>query len=272
MYEEKSNNTGIKLIAGGIAVFIIIIILFSLFPFSHVGAGERGVIFSNASGVQDRILGEGWHSRKPFIESVKLYSVKVQKDELTAQAASKDLQTVQAKIVVNWHLDAKRVNKVYQEIGSSQDVVDRIILPNTNEVVKASTAKYTAEETLTKRAALKQDIDVALSQRLKQYFVVLDDVSIVDVDFSAGFNQAIERKAQAEQDALAEKNKLESIKYQAQQKIETAKADAESIKIKNEALAQNPALIEYTKAQRWNGQLPSTILGGDTIPFFNLNK
>lgn len=271
MYEERKSN-GWKWIVGAVAFFIIIIILLSLFPFVRIGAGERGVIFSNTSGVQERILDEGWHFRKPFVESVKTYSVQVQKDEVTAQAASKDLQTVQAKIVVNWHLDSKRVNKVYQEIGTSKDVVDRIILPNTNEVVKASTAQFTAEETLTKRAALKQSIDLALSERLKQYNVILDDVSIVDVDFSEGFNAAIERKAQAEQDALAEKNKLESSKYQAEQRVVQAKGEAEAIKIQTEALSQNQNLIELEKAKRWNGQLPTTILGGDTIPFFNVNK
>lgn len=267
--EGNFNPKAVKLVVGGVVLFIILIIVVANFPFVVVNAGHRGVIFSNATGISNRILGEGFHMRQPFIEDVKQVSIQVQKDEVVAQAASKDLQTVTTKIVVNWHMDAKRVNKIYQNIGSEKEVVDNVLIPNTSEVVKAATAQYTAEELLTKRPDLKTKIDVGLSERLRGYDIVLDDVSIVDIDFSVGFNQAIERKAQAEQDALAEKNKLEAIKYQAEQTITAAKAEAESIKIRTEALNQNQNLIELEKAKRWNGVLPTHILGG-AVPFFNI--
>jgi prohibitin 1 len=267
------NDTNIvKLIIGAIAIFVVLLVVVFLFPIVIIGAGQRGVVFNNGSGVEDRILGEGLHFRTPFVESVKTLSVKVQKDEVDAQAASKDLQTVTAKIVVNWHLDADRVNKIYQSVGDEKEVIDRILIPNTNEVVKAATAKYTAEELLTKRPLLKDDVDIGLAKRLKTYNVVLDDVSIVDINFSSGFDQAIERKAQAEQDALAEKNKLESVKFQAQQKIETAKAEAESIRIKAEALAQNQELVQLNAVDKWDGKLPQYMLGGSALPFINLTR
>ena len=269
--EAKQTAKMVKLIGGGIGIFIILLIVLWTFPIVVIGAGHRGVVFSNASGVKQQVLSEGVHFRMPFVESVHQVSVQVQKDEIKASAASKDLQTVSATVVVNWHMDAARVNKIYQEIGDEKAVVDRILIPNVNEVVKAASAKYTAEQLLTQRAALKLAIDEGLSRRLKDYNVILDDVSIVDLDFSAQFNQAIEAKATAEQEALAQKNKLESVKYQAQQKIETAQADAESIRIRGEALQNNPALVDLNAVEKWNGVLPVYMLG-DTTPFVNLNK
>lgn len=265
-------TSGAKLIIGGTAFFIILIIVIAVFPIVIIGAGERGVVFNNVSGVQDKVLGEGTHFRTPFIETIKTFDIRVQKHEVTAQAASKDLQTVTTKVVVNYHLDAARVNKIYQSFPDETSIVDRIVVPNTSEVVKAATAQYTAEELLAKRAELKGKIDVGLSERLKSYNVILDDVSIVDLDFSPEFNQAIEAKAAAEQQALKAEKDLVRIKTEAEQKIATAKADAESIRIQTEALSQNQNLIELEKAKRWDGKLPTTIVGGDTIPFFNVNK
>ena len=269
MNENQQNL--VKWGIGGVALLIAIIIIIATFPIVVIGAGKRGVVFSNASGIQNKILDEGVHFRMPFVESVHQVSVQVQKDEIQASAASKDLQTVAAKIVVNWHMDASRVNRIFQSVGDERAVVDRILIPNTNEVIKAASAKYTAEQLLTQRAALKLAVDKQLGERLRKYNIILDDISIVDLDFSAEFNRAIEAKAAAEQEALAQKNKLESIKYQAQQKIETAKAEAESIRIRGDALSQNPQIAELEAIRKWNGKLPQYQLGS-TTPFINIGQ
>lgn len=266
---SNSIPTGAKLVIGGVLLFVALIIILMMNPIIVIGAGHRGVVFNNTSGIQDKILGEGLHYRVPFIENVKTLSVQVQKDEVQAQAASKDLQTVTTKIVVNWHLDSSRVNKIYQEIGDEKAVVDRILIPNTNEVVKAATAKFTAEELLTKRDSLKLAIDEGLSNRLKTYNVVLDDVSIVDIDFSAEFNAAIEAKAAAVQNAQKAENDLRRIEIEAKQTVESAKAQAESIRIQSEALAQNQNLVEWEAVKKWNGVLPVYQLGG-TTPFISI--
>lgn len=276
-YEEKKFPW--KLAISGVALFIALVIGLVNFPVVVIGTGDRGVVFSNTTGIQEKILGEGLHVRIPFVESVKTMSVQVQKTEITANAGSKDLQTVDSVIAVNWRLNPNRVNRIYQEIGDQNDVVERVLTPAVNEVVKAATAKFTAEQALTQRPALKDAIDKALSKRLKPYNIILNDVSIVDLKFDAGFNAAIERKAQAEQDALAEKNTLEKIKYQAQQKVETAKADAEAIKIKTEALAANPALTQYELVQAYKisaekGQpiVPHTMLGANSNTLLNIGN
>ena len=271
MYESNEFPIPAKLIASGVALFIILLLVLFNLPFGVIGTGERGVVFSNSSGIQDKILGEGWYFRTPFIESVKTLSVQTQKTEVKSAAASKDLQTVSVVIAVNWKLDSNKVNKIYQNIGDEQDVVDRILNPNVQEVVKASTAKYTAEQLLTLRANLKNDIDLALGDRLKSYNIILDDVSIVDLDFSPEFNKAIEAKAAAVQNAQKAENDLVRIKTEAEQRVSQARGEAEAIRIQTEALNQNQNLIELEKAKRWDGKLPTTIVGGGTVPFFNIN-
>ena len=265
-----------KVVIGGVLLFIALIIILLINPIVIIGAGQRGVVFNNTSGIQEKVLGEGLHFRTPFIESVKTLSVQVQKDEIQAQAASKDLQTVTTKIVVNWHLDSSRVNKIYQEVGDEKAVVDRILIPNTNEVVKAATAKFTAEELLTKRESLKLAIDEGLTVRLKTYNVVLDDVSIVDIDFSQEFNAAIEAKAAAVQNAQKAENDLRRIEIEAKQTIESAKAQAESIRIQSAALAENQRLVEweYVKALRVSAEKGVAIVPqyqlGESVPLVNI--
>lgn len=264
------EGINMKLIGIITGIIIVIIVFVSALPFAFVGAGERGVIFNNATGVEDRIFGEGFHFRIPFIESVHTVSIKVQKNDIKAEAASKDLQTVNTDIVVNWHLDSTKVNKVYQNIGDLQAVIDRVLTPAVSEVVKASTAKYTAEEVIAKRPQLKADIDALLSERVKQYNIVLDDVSIVQVDFSKEFNAAIEAKTVSVQTALKAENDLRRIKVEAEQTVAKAIAEAQAIKIKTEALAQNQNLVQLNAVEKWNGVLPQYILGSTTLPFINI--
>lgn len=265
---ENADN---KKILGIIGIIVFVIIILMAFPVAFVGAGERGVIFNTFSGVENRVLGEGIHFRIPFVESVHKMSIKVQKNDVKAEAASKDLQTISTDIVLNWHLDASAVNKVYQQIGDENAIMDRIITPAVSEVVKASTALYTAEEVIVKRPLLKQTIDDTLSTRLLAYNVILDDVSIVNVDFSAEFNKAIEAKSVAIQNAQKAENDLKRIEIEATQTVTTAKAQAESMKIQSEALAQNQKLVDWEAVKKWDGKLPQYMMGS-TVPFINLNK
>ena len=265
MEEQQSRfgnwPTEMKIGIGVGALVLAVIIFLLFFPIVIIGAGERGVVFSNVTGIEDRVLGEGVHFRIPLIQSVHALSIKVQKNDVKAEAASKDLQTVSTDIVVNWHLDASKVNKIYQNIGDEKAVLDRIINPAVNEVVKAATAQKTAEEVLTKRAELKADIDTLLQNRLSTYGVILDDVSIVDVNFSPEFNAAIEQKTVSAQLALKAENDLRRIEVEAQQTIASAKAQAESIKIQAEALANNQRLVDWETVKKWNGVLPQIVTG-----------
>lgn len=271
MYEESGNM--FKLILGAIGLVLVLIVIALVNPLVIVGAGERGVVFNNTTGVEDRVLGEGLHFRTPFLQSVRTVDVRVQRDEAQAVAGTNDLQTVSVQTVVNWRMDAAKVHHIYQNVGDEESVLSSIIRPRVAEVVKAESAKYSAEEMLTRRSDLKAGIDAKLREDLAKYNIILDDITLNDIDFSDQFNQAIERKATAEQDALAEENKLKQVEFQAQQRVEQAKAEAEAIRIQTEALSQNQNLIELTKAEALKisaekGQkiVPDTVLGeGDFL-------
>lgn len=256
----------------GVAVVILVVgfvTFLALTPFTIVGSGHRGVVV-NVGKVQDEILEEGFHFINP-IASVTEINVQTQKVEAQATAASKDLQTVTAVVAVNYHLDPKTVNKLYQEIG--MDFESRIISPSIQEAVKSATAKFTAEELITKRSEVGADIQASLTTRLNSKYMIVELVSIVNFDFSPSFNEAIEAKVTAEQNALASKNKLEQIKYEAEQRIVQAEAEAEAIAIQASAInSQGGADYVNLKAvEKWSGVLP-TYMTGDSIPFINLTK
>jgi prohibitin 1 len=252
------------LIGAVVAVFVLV----AVFPVVIVGAGERGVVFNNFSGVENRILGEGMHFRIPFVESVTKVSVRTQKTDIKAEAASKDLQTVNTDIVINWKVDSGKVNKIYQQIGDQDVVADRIIIPAVNEVVKAATAQKTASEVLARRAELKADVDTLLSERLKKFDVVLEDVSIVNVSFSPEFNRAIEQKQVAQQEAERALFVTQQASAEAQATINRARGEAEANRLKQQSLSNE--LLELRAIEKWDGKMPQYT--GTSTPFINLNR
>ncbi len=138
------------------------------------------------------------------------------------------------------------------------------------EAIKGSTAKFTAEELITKREMVRDDIKAELAKRLKEHDLVVDEFNIVNFEFSKVFNDAIEAKVTAEQSALAAKNKLEQIKFEADQRVAEAKGKAEAITIESNALRSNPQILELRALEKWNGTLPQVT--GGAVPFVTLPK
>ncbi len=256
-----------QLIKWVIGIVVFVVIFFVINPLVIIGAGDRGVVFNRATGVEEKILGEGVHFRIPLVQSVVSMTVRVQKDEVAAEAASKDLQTVNTTIVVNYHLAADKVNKIYQQVGDEEIVLDRILKPAVHEVVKAATARLTAEEILTKRPELKTNIDTLLGERLLGYNIILDDVSIVDVEFSKEFNDAIEAKQIAEQDAQKAKFVTQKAEQDALAEINRAKGSAEAQRLQQQTLTQE--ILQKQAIEKWDGKFP-TYFGGGALPFLNI--
>jgi regulator of protease activity HflC (stomatin/prohibitin superfamily) len=250
-----------KLIAGGVALLLLILAVSS---FSVVGAGERGVIFSQITGVKDIQLGEGLHFKIPFIEDIITVDVKVQKSQTDASAASKDLQNISSTIAVNFHVDPSRAHKVYQEIGFSYK--ERVIDPAVQESVKGVTAHFTAEELITRRAEVKDEVKADLSARLLKFNILIDEFSIIDFQFSPEFNAAIESKQGAEQSALKAKRDLERIKIEAEQRVTQARAEADAQHLQRETLT--PILLQLRAIEKWDGKLPS--VSGGALPFIDV--
>jgi len=238
---------------------VAILVVWALNPIVIVGPGERGVVLTWGA-VQDNIMGEGMNFRMPIAQDVKIMSVQTHKYSVTETAASKDLQDVKTEVALNYRLDAARVNKIYQTLGMDFD--DRVISPAVQESVKAGTAQFTAEELITKRPEAKNAIDSALTTRLEPYGILVDTISITDFKFSDQFTAAIETKVTAEQNALAAKNKLEQIKYEAEQKVTTATAEATAIKIQGDALKDNPGVVSLRWIEKWSGTMPLVYSSG----------
>jgi regulator of protease activity HflC (stomatin/prohibitin superfamily) len=250
---------------------VILIILVFFRPWVQVGAGQRGIVL-NFGAVQKQVLEEGLHLRIPVMQEIALMDVKVQKAETDAAAASADLQDVTSRVALNYHIVPDQANTVYQKIGVQ--FKERIIDPAILEVVKAVTAKYTAEELITKRPAVSEAMRRNLMDRLIVNNIAVDAFSIVTFSFSKVFTEAIESKQTAEQLALKAKRDLDRIKIEAEQKITAARAEAESLRLQRANISTD--LIELRKIEanmkaieKWNGILPQ-VTGGGAIPMIGL--
>ena len=248
-------------------VFGLLALMIIFGVFGTIGAGERGVLLQFGA-VKDKVFGEGLYFKIPFVQSVVKMDVKIQKDEIPASASSKDLQVVTSKIALNYHLDPKAVNKIWQEVGKNYNT--RIIAPSIQEGVKAVTARFTAEELITKREEVKEQIKSNLTSRLLEHAILVDEFNIIDFEFSAAFNEAIEAKVKAEQLKLKADRDLERIKIEKEQMIAAAQGKAEAIRIEAQALIQNPKVVELRWIEKWDGKVP-TYWGGAS-PFIGINQ
>lgn len=257
------------LILGGLV--ILVIFFFMINPFVQIGPGERGVVM-NWGQVQPQILNEGLHLRVPFMQSVQVVSTKVQKSDVKTEGASKDLQVVKMELVVNWHMNAGQVNKIYQTVGDEKAVLDNIILPAVSEMAKAATAQKNAEEVIVKRQALKQDIDSLLVKRLASYGIILTDVSITDLDFSEEFNKAIEDKQIAEQDAKKAIFKADQAKNDAVALVNKAEGQAKAQALQVQSLTDQLLQKEWIDAWRAGGSKVPQVVSGNSPFMINLSK
>jgi prohibitin 2 len=269
------SSSKLKIIAG--IVTFIVIILFMSESVVIVQAGHRGVVLY-VGAVENRVLGEGVHFIIPFAEQVIQLEVRTLKFQADASAASNDLQEVATVIALNYHIDPNKANIVYQQLGA--DYADRIIAPTIQESVKASVAKFNAEELITQRAIAKGVISQAISKTLSARDITVETIFITDFQFSQAFANQVESKVVAFQKFLTEQNNLKAVQVianqtvvqaQAQARANVARAGGESqaIKIITEQLRQSPQYLQWQAINRWNGQMPYA-LGSNGFPFFQL--
>jgi regulator of protease activity HflC (stomatin/prohibitin superfamily) len=277
-YTKKEKIAITKLIFYlGLGLMFII----AFFGWYIVPAGKSGILLT--LGKVDAVPKDnGFHFKLPIIQSVVKMDIQTQKYEAKASSASKDLQIVSTSVAVNYHLIKDQVPQIFQEIGINY--AEKIIQPAVQEVVKASTAQFTAEELITNRTQVKLKIDELLQNRLKTKGIIMETTSITNFDFSPEFNQAIESKVTAQQTALKAENDLIRIKVEKEQTITQAEAQAQSVKLKADAdayalsvirseLEKSSNLIQYRAIEKWNGVLP--IYSGNAnlpLPIININS
>lgn len=249
---------------------LVLILIFG--SFYTISAGHRGVLLTFGKPNMD-VSEEGLHFKIPIVQKVKKMEVRTQKIEVGADSASKDLQNVQTTIALNFHLSANEVPVLYQEIGASYR--ERIIDPAIQETVKAVSARYTAEELVTRRTEVRNDMQVALKERLQKSYIIVDDFNIVNFQFSEEFDKAIELKVTAEQLKLKAEMDLERIKIEKEQKITQAEAEAQALKLQKQEITSDLLKLRQIEVQRqaiekWDGVLPKVT--GGALPFIDVNK
>ncbi|MBU7005455.1 regulator of protease activity HflC (stomatin/prohibitin superfamily) [Peptococcaceae bacterium DYL19] len=266
----KSNGKATKVLIPLVVVGLILLMI-AFNSVVVVQPGTRGIVLQLGA-VKPLVLNEGFHFKLPFIQKIIPIDVRVGKAQSDQTAASKDLQVVTTTVAVNFHLVPDEVNKLYQNVGLAYE--DRIVAPAIGEAVKAVTAQYTAEELISKRSEVSAKVKETLAAKLSTYFMALDEINITEFKFSPEYNNAIEQKQIAEQNALKAKLDLQRIEVEAQQKIEQAKAEAESLRLQKQEVTQELIDLREIEAQikaieKWDGKLPS-VTGGAT-PFIDVN-
>lgn len=217
--------------------------------------------------ITPQVYTEWLHFKNPFFGKVITINTRGVKVEETANASTNDLQKVSVNVAVTYQIDGNDwVMTLYRKIGDDNMVADVVAKPNIREWVRAIFAWYKADELITKRKEVSEKITQYLTDQFKTFGLTVADVNVSDVNFSASFDSAVEAKVKAEQDALAQKNQLEKVKYEAQQQIERAKAEAETIRIQSAAIKENGG-AEYVQLQwiaKWNWVLPQYSLSSDS--------
>ena len=262
----------VKTISWSVVVVIALIVIFSCW--TTIDAGERGVVLE--LGKVDRVMEPGFHFKKPFVENVVKIDIRtktvVYELEEPLYAASKDQQDVEVASVINYRIDPGFVATLYEQYGDLPKYETDIIRPTVRDTVKYAAANFTAEELVTRRGEYNDLVNQSLSDRLAEFSVTVERVNITNIAFSQEYTDSIEAKVTAEQNALKAENDLARVEFEAQQRIEQAKAEAEAIRIQAEAITQQGGkdYVQLKAIEKWDGALPTQFVPGSAVPFINL--
>ncbi|MDD6826809.1 MAG: prohibitin family protein [Oscillospiraceae bacterium] len=270
---KPASKTAGKVTGGIIAGVAAIIIVAS--SIAIVPAGNTGVVLTLGK-VSETVLQEGFHIKAPFIQSVEVMSNKIQVYETGATAVSKDLQSVSSNIAVNYKIGYESSANIFQKIG--RDYQSIILMPAVQESMKSVTARYTAEQLITERAIVGEEIKSTLENKVSEYGIIIEKFNIVNFDFSAEFNQAIEAKQVAEQNLIKTKTEQEQaiVIAEAEAKKKKIAAEASAAATLTEANAQAEAnnllnnsltelIIKYEQISKWNGELPKVMSDASSL-------
>jgi len=273
------------------AVIILFALLILINCFARVPVGSTGIMVTFGRVQDGSTLSEGLHLKIPFVQDIISLDNRVQKLELNTEAFSKDIQTVSAKLAVNYRLRPEMSFSVYKTHGTLFE--QNIIVPATHEVLKSVCAQYTAEELISKRAESSDKMRDELDAKLTGMGITVTDFNIIDFDFSMDFINAVEAKQVAEQvkkkAATENETAIAQAEREKQVSIKQAEAEAEKLRIEAEAKANAVKLaaeaeayrlesinrnlteltIQNTLAERWDGKLP-TVSGTGAAGILNL--
>ena len=260
-----------KWVPGILAGLVLFLAVVGASSFTVISAGHTGVQVTLGE-VNPLPLTEGVHFVNP-ISQIRDVDVRLQKAELKgANAGTKDLQVVHTDIVVNFRLDPSKVPHIYKEYGLNVD--EKVLGPGINEAFKSVTAHYTSEELVTKRDLVSAEILTHLVAKMAPFNITVSNVSLVNFGFSQAYQQAIEAKVIATQQTAKAEQDLARIKVEAASRVAQAKGEAEAIAIQAQAIQSNGGqnYVQLQWIQKWSGNLPTTMLGGDSKTLMNISK
>ena len=257
-----------KFLGSATAVIVVLFILFLIVfqPMTIVGVGERGVKVTLGQ-TSPVALEEGVHFVMPFISTVKKMNVKTVKSNIATMAQSKDIQQARIVYVVNYNLQPENAPKMWRTVG--RDYVSVVVMPTVEGIVKDTIGKWNAQDIVANREKVASEVLFKLNEKLGPKYINVSDFQITEIQYSQAFEQAIESKVTAEQEALKAKNKTVQVQEEARQKIIASEAEAKSMAIRARALTQNKNLVEYEAVQKWDGKLPQYMMG-NSVPFVHL--
>lgn len=281
-----------KIIFGGAASVVLILALFGLLgSWFVIDQGERGVVLRNGAFV--RIAEPGLGFKVPIIDSVKDLSVRTEKhiyDKLSSY--SRDIQTADIRVAINYRLDISAIRQIYETYGSRQAAVDRIITPRVQDEVKVVFGRFNAKIAIEERGRLGLEMEAALRDSTKGTGIIIESLQLENVDFSDAFDKSIEDRMKAEvevtkleQNLKRERVQADIVRTQANGKADAIRAEAQAqadaiklrgeaeataIRVRAEALKSDPALIELVKAEKWDGKLPATMIPGQAVPLIGI--
>lgn len=275
-YESSSEDMKKSVKKSIFSLSLFIIVLFALIilinSFQSVPTGYVG-IKTRFGKVSNDVIQEGLNNKVPFVEKIVLMDCRTQKAEVECSTASKDLQEVSLKVAINYNVKVETAHELYRQVGVNYESI--VINPALLESIKSVTAQYTAEELITKRAEVSNKMEECLREKIEYRGFCVIDFNITDLDFSVAYNQAIEKKQVAEQQAKQAEYELQKSKIENEKKIAEAEANAKVMQVQDSSTTENALRLkelEIKKSfiERWNGVLPSTMTGNSAIPFLDI--
>ena len=274
MFKDKAGNFSPFRLVGLILVVVFAVIFLSS-SFVVIPAGHTGVALTFGK-VEDNVLQEGLHFKVPFVQKIVVVDNRIVKLDVNTEAFSKDLQTITTVVAVNYHVGKESSQTVYKNVGMGFE--DVLITPAVNEVLKAVTAKYTAVELVSSRAEVSMLLDEGLNEKLNNYGIFINELNIINWDFSEEYINAVEAKQVAEQNLIKTRTEQEQAlviaNTEAQKRVIAAEAEANEIKVLAEANAESnriltesisELLIRYQTVAKWDGKLPTVMSGSDNM-------
>ncbi len=260
---------GKKVVGAAIA---LVALIFLSGTFGTVGAGERGVLL-RFNAVTGTIFDEGLYFKIPYVHSVVLMSTQIQKYTAPVGSSSKDLQVVTTEVTLNYQLNPSSVGETYRNMR--QDYEGRVVQPYIQEAVKSTTANFDAEQLITRRPQVKDELQDLMTERLAPLGITVVQLSITDFQFSSTFQDSIEAKVKAVQQALEAENALRRVEFEAQQAITRAQAEAKGLELQktqitSQLLELRRVEVQRTAVDKWNGVMPQVVTSGGPVPMLDV--